>query len=591
MSWLCIFTSLGVAVLAAPAGAQNLERAIMPGALIEAHAKLEDDCGNCHVRFNRAAQAQLCLDCHKDVAADVRAKSGYHGRLKDRQCNLCHTEHKGREARIVRLDETRFDHAQTDFPLKGRHQALKCESCHAAGTKQRAAPSACASCHRKDDPHKGALGAKCETCHAESDWQQARFDHAKTRFPLHHRHAETACATCHAEQRFAGTPRECSACHAKDDAHHGRFGARCASCHTDERWKASSFNHDRDTHFALRERHRAVKCDACHRDAPAGVKPQTACASCHAKDDVHKGALGRKCEGCHSERGWKQSARFNHDRDTKFPLRGEHRDVKCDACHADRRFREPPPANCVGCHRRSDAEKGHRGGFGERCETCHQERGWKATTFDHARDTHYPLRGAHRTLKCDGCHRGELYREKLDAQCASCHAGNDPHRGRLGKDCAGCHSEATWRETRFEHGRSAFPLVGRHASVPCKDCHASPAFKDASTECVACHAKSDYHKERLGPACGQCHNPAGWKEARFEHARTAFPLEARHAVLACSACHNRPVNTKISLPVNCYGCHQRDDIHFQTNGTQCETCHRPDNWRNAVSPPGRRKAR
>jgi hypothetical protein len=541
------------------------------------------------VRFNRAGQPQLCLDCHKEVAADVRAKTGYHGRLKDRQCNLCHTEHKGREANIVRLDEPQFDHRATDFPLKGKHQALKCASCHAPGTKHRTAQSSCVSCHRKDDPHKGGLGAKCETCHAETGWKPASFDHASTRFPLHHRHAEIACASCHAAQRFAGTPRECFACHAKDDAHKGRFGTRCASCHTDERWKAPSFSHDRDTHFPLRERHRLVKCDACHRQPAAEVKLAQACSACHAKDDVHKGALGQKCDGCHSERGWKPPARFNHDH-SKFPLRGEHREVKCSACHADLRFRELPATNCIACHQRDDERRGHQGRFGERCETCHAERGWKAPTFDHARDTRYPLRGRHRELKCDSCHRGALYQDKLVAECASCHAPTDPHKGQLGRDCAACHSEATWRETRFEHARSAFPLAGRHAQLACKDCHATVLFKDAKAECASCHAKDDYHKQRLGPACGQCHQPSGWKGAKFDHAHTGFPLVAQHATLACTACHDRPVTTKVALSTGCYDCHQRDDIHFKTNGTRCESCHEPTDWRRPINQEGKARA-
>lgn len=582
MSWPCIFTSLVLALLAAPpASAQSLERAIMPGPLSEAHAKLEGECGNCHVRFNRAAQSPLCLNCHKEVASDVREARGYHGRLSERECKACHSEHKGREYRIVRLDEARFDHRQTDFPLKGKHTAVKCASCHASGTKQRNAPAACASCHRKNDPHKGSLGEKCETCHAETGWKPARFDHAKTRFPLRHHHAELECGSCHAGQRFAGTPRDCGACHKKDDAHNGRFGARCASCHVDEAWKASTFSHDRDTKFPLRERHRTVKCDACHR--AEAVKPASACAGCHAKDDAHQGKLGRKCDACHAERGWKQPARFNHDRNTSFPLRGEHREVRCDACHRDAQFRQLPGTACVACHSKDDAERGHKGRFGERCETCHQERGFKATTFDHARATRYPLRGRHAQLACSSCHRGALYQDKLEAQCVFCHAAGDPHKGQLGKDCAGCHNETSWHEARFEHSRSAFPLVGRHAQVACKDCHATPAFRDAKVECVSCHARNDYHKQRLGSDCARCHNPGGWKDWRFDHAATSFPLVAKHATLRCTECHSKPVATRIDLPVACYGCHQHDDIHFQTNGVQCETCHIPENWRKTIN--------
>ena len=83
----------------------------MPGDVIKGHAKLESECSNCHVLMNKSGQDRLCLDCHKDVAADVAGKRGYHGRIELGACRSCHTDHKGRDARIVKLDERTFDHA------------------------------------------------------------------------------------------------------------------------------------------------------------------------------------------------------------------------------------------------------------------------------------------------------------------------------------------------------------------------------------------------------------------------------------------------------------------------------------------------
>lgn len=109
-------------VAAAPALAQSIETVLSPGKLIQGHAKWDDDCKACHVKFDRAAQDRLCMDCHKDIGQDVRAKAGYHGRLKPQNCRGCHTDHKGRGARIVELDKKQFDHNQTDFALRGGHQ-------------------------------------------------------------------------------------------------------------------------------------------------------------------------------------------------------------------------------------------------------------------------------------------------------------------------------------------------------------------------------------------------------------------------------------------------------------------------------------
>jgi hypothetical protein len=87
----------------------------MPGKLTTAHAKFEEDCTNCHDRSNRARQPQLCLACHKDIAADVGAKRGFHGRLTGAstalQCRACHSEHLGRDASSAGINS--ITHAQT----------------------------------------------------------------------------------------------------------------------------------------------------------------------------------------------------------------------------------------------------------------------------------------------------------------------------------------------------------------------------------------------------------------------------------------------------------------------------------------------
>ncbi len=138
------------------ASAQALEGVLMPGKVISGHAKYEEQCEKCHAKFNKAAQDSLCLDCHKEVARDLREKHGFHGRLEPQACRTCHTDHKGREMNIAPLD------AEGLRPREDRVRACRracreaCRSCHVAGKKYRAAPAACDGCHRKDDKHKGA---------------------------------------------------------------------------------------------------------------------------------------------------------------------------------------------------------------------------------------------------------------------------------------------------------------------------------------------------------------------------------------------------------------------------------------------------
>ncbi len=577
------------------ARAQNLESALMPGKVIEGHAKYEAECKNCHIRFNRPAQTGLCLDCHKSVAADVNGKRGYHGRIKAQECRSCHTEHKGRDAKIVPLDERKFDHTLTDFALRGKHGAVQCAKCHRPSIKHRDAPSDCQSCHRKDDKHKGGLGNRCENCHSESGWKESRFDHAKTNFALRYKHEQAKCAQCHANENYAKTPKECVACHRKDDAqkgHNGHNGARCESCHNEADWKIATFNHGRDTRFALRGRHGNVKCMSCHRSPIYAAKLSSTCHACHSGADPHKGSLGTKCESCHNERGWKSSS-FDHDLNTRFALRNKHREAKCQSCHKDAEFREKLPTNCVGCHRREDA---HKGSLGEKCESCHSDRSWKQARFDHSRDTRFALKGRHQEAKCQSCHKEPGYGVKLPMTCTGCHEKDDKHKGQLGAKCEECHNERDWRTTAFDHQRSAFPLHGKHANVECKKCHLSEAFKDAQTACISCHAKDDAHKERLGPQCEQCHSAQSWREWDFDHnRRSSFKLEGKHTKVSCLSCHKQPVKQpvkgKLELAADCMSCHRNEDIHSGTYGQQCAKCHTPDNWRRIINPefslPGR----
>ena len=637
----------------------SANKLLMPGDVIKGHAKDEADCEKCHKKFDKAAQDGLCMACHKDVGKDVNEKRGFHGRLQEQKdCKSCHTDHKGRDAKIVVLDTAKFDHAQTDFVLKGGHlkEKVKCKDCHAEGKKYSEAPSLCNSCHKKDDKHKGGLGTDCAKCHVDKDWKTTNFDHNKTNFKLLDKHIDVKCDKCHINGKYKETPKTCVACHKKDDdkAHKGKLGPDCAKCHSEKDWKTTKFDHDK-TNFKLLGKHDEVKCDKCHIDKKYKDTPKL-CNSCHKKDDdkAHKGKFGPKCETCHTERDWKEIL-FDHEKKTKFPLLGKHRaplkcvschkgdlykdklqmtcvschkkdddkahkgnfGPKCESCHTERDWKEilfdhdkktkfallgkhRAPLKCVSCHKgdlykdklqmtcvschKKDDDKAHKGNFGPKCESCHTERDWKEILFDHAKQTKYPLLGKHRApVKCVACHKGDLYKDKLQTTCISCHEKDDKHKGQEGKKCETCHNEQDWKKTSFKHNTmSKFPLQGGHALVECKKCHAGPTFKDAKSECFSCHAKDDekVHKRRLGTECQECHNVRSWKSWDFDHDKTDFKLTGPHKnIFDCYKCHQRPMDGKVKASKTCGGCHDRDDVHNGDFGPQCDRCHNGDKWR------------
>lgn len=551
----------------------------------QAHAKLEDECTQCHVRFDRKAQDGRCMDCHKDVGTDVRSKIGMHGRMKPQACKSCHTEHKGRDLNIAPFDKTKFDHQSTDFVLRGKHSDLGCEKCHAPTRKFRDAPQACADCHKKDDVHKGSLGALCADCHTEQGWKPARFDHAKTRFPLKDRHAEVRCADCHLNNQYKTTPSSCVECHKKDDdrkGHKGQFGEKCESCHNAKSWKDNFFNHDTATRYPLRGKHLAASCTSCHTGHLHKVKLQQDCVSCHRKDDKHKESLGTQCGSCHTERSWKEPAKFDHDK-SAFPLRGQHQRTDCKDCHKSLLFKDVAKT-CIGCHQKDDK---HEKTLGEQCADCHTEKDWKTTRgrFDHDR-TRFKLRNAHAEgkLACNACHRDLRSFRPTPTDCYSCHKKDDKHEGQLGQQCESCHIDRTWRETQFDHARSRFPLTGKHIVTTCRQCHTTPRYKDAPRDCYGCHRADDRHKLRLGARCDSCHNTRSWVLSNFDHnARTSYKLEGAHRQVACESCHTAPAPRGRDTAVvgsNCVGCHRKDDFHDGQFGVRCEQCHGSDSWKN-----------
>jgi hypothetical protein len=419
----------------------------------------------------------LCVSCHADE------HRGQLGQL----CRNCHQETGWRPA-------PGFNHTQdTEYPLLGLHKKVLCKDCHTTAKEGflKFLPvdhAGCASCHR--DVHEGKFGARCESCHSESGWKEIKSNlkgdrdfHQKTRFPLKGRHQSVECASCHGPT--PGHPLKlkglafstCSACH--QDAHLGQMqlltrakDKSCDSCHTEEGFLPTRFTLERhsETLYPLEESHRAVSCEQCHRPEPSLAakiskplqqklgklkrrplfslalfdfkRPTERCETCHA--DVHEGQFAKKeggCTHCHALTAF-TNVRFDHTRDSRFPLTGKHAAAACGSCHAPDekgqkvvRYR-PLSLTCAGCHTDVHAAQLSEGNPDTDCERCHTTADFKKTGFLHQPPfTEFLLDGKHAQVSCAKCHpalalpgRTTVTRYKP-----------------LPKDCAGCHED-------FHHG-------------------------------------------------------------------------------------------------------------------------------------------
>jgi hypothetical protein len=507
-------------------------------------------CEDCHLGGQLKGTPSTCVACHDQD--DV-----HNGELGS-DCAACHSEFD--------WTDSKFDHDLTAFRLTGKHISTSCEACHVDGSFKGTA-TACISCHKPDDIHGGAFGSNCASCHVTSGWTDSIFDHNQSAFPLTGSHKQTACSQCHSNDVFKGTPKNCFACHARDDAHNDEFGRDCAACHGTGKWGDANFNHNQ-TDFPLTGRHLLATCKACHANGIFDGTPKT-CVSCHQQDDAHNGAFGNECAACHTTDQW-AGANFDHNQ-TAFPLVGKHVNAPCTQCHINNTY-QGTPQTCFACHSDDDD---HNGEFGSDCAACHNSNNWGDAAFDH-NQTAFPLAGKHQNTTCTKCHQNGVY-AGTPKTCIACHSGDDAHNGAFGSDCASCHTPKNW-DASFDHNQTSFPLAGKHQTTTCTKCHGDGVYDGKPTACIACHAGDDSHNGAFGSDCAACHTPTNW-DASFNHNQTSFPLTGKHQDLTCANCHSDGVYD--GKPTACIACHAGDDSHNDSLGIDCAACHNTSKWGDA----------
>jgi hypothetical protein len=334
--------------------------------------------------------ALLCCAMHVCVLR-THAQQSPHGPLSI-PCTDCHTT----ESWTILADSLHFNHSATAFPLKGQHNSVPCVRCHAS-KKFSGTPDACIDCHQKEftdalapNHALGKFPHDCTLCHTFFTWQPSVFQHSKTNFPLAGAHQTLDCASCHANDHFAGLPSDCFSCHQQDfvrqqNPNHqaSQFSHDCTVCHAVNAWNPAVIDHNK-TMFPLTGVHRTTDCIFCHKSGVFNGAP-TDCYSCHRADynstTNPNHALAnypKDCSPCHTPAAWQPST-FDHS--TFFPINASavHRPGRwnlCSDCHTN-------PSNfqtfsCFQCHAQASTTSAHRevSGFAydsNACYRCHPQ--------------------------------------------------------------------------------------------------------------------------------------------------------------------------------------------------------------------------
>lgn len=210
--------------------------------------------------------------------------------------------------------------------------------------------------------------------------------------------------------------------------------------------------------------------------------------------------------------------------------------------------------------------------------------------------------------QCELCHTP--FRGPDGSRCVNCHGDVGDQMASLqglhGKipdpgDCSACHPDHKGRavsltQTSLEelpHSQFGFSLVRHQRSyegemLTCRSCHPSAAqgSRDESAAalaaCTDCHGLQDAqfvteHRAVMGEACLACHDGSDRLQG-FDHA-AVFPLEVKHARVACTKCH---VNNRFrDTPRDCVRCHPDPAVHRGQFGANCAACHTAAGWRPA----------
>jgi len=547
---------------------------------------IEVKCEKCHINSKinfKVEKFEECLTCHKDPHKDKP------------KCKECHTTESWKKVNT--------DHSKTKYPLVDKHIDVKCDKCHKKSRLTGIPFKTCESSDCHNDPHKNQFEKqKCEECHNIKGWKPSLFEHNAPEYAgykLEGKHIETKCEKCHVKGKYKPlNTKSCNTSDCHNDVHKGQFkNQKCEACHTVKGWGPSLFEHNVAEYkgYKLEGKHIEVECKKCH--VQGKYKPLSdRCYDCHEKDDTHKKELGNNCAKCHNTADWKKYV-LDHNKQTKFPLIGKHKSTECEKCHKDKKY-ATKAEKCIDCHKDI-----HKGKFKEECSSCHTQNDWFPRKFNHKKESGIELKGVHNDIACNNCHKTKDVYKGANKFCDQCH--QDPHLNQFGRvNCTQCHSEDTWNPTQFNHSKTGYPLIGKHRTAECQDCHRNRIYRNTTSACIGCHqsqydSAASHLSKGYSKKCTDCHtnNFSSWV---FKHTPATTNCSSCHInsrplshttslaknTATCETCHNSTASwsshTHPAVSNNCNSCHINDKPQSHANNpaaypTTCESCHTSTN--------------
>ena len=284
-------------------------------------------------------------------------------------------------------------------------------------------------------------------------------------------------------------------------------------------------------------------------------------------------------------------ARSNFDHlTTGFELLGQHRNLPCEACHANAIFKGTP-TQCGACHGigtaiRATAKPANHILSTDQCQSCHTPWAFNpAVDFDHTQALG----------SCSTCHNGTM------AQ------GKPPTHIQTDLECDACHNTLTWGGAAFTHVGVTSGCAACHNGVNATGMPATHIPVDtppgAPTPCEGCHSITQFttwagtvinHASVTAMQCQTCHQTAAYlgmtpsTNTTAADSRPNATLDANHPTSGdCGQCHttvsfaasvSRPAN-HIPTSAPCVQCHTTgNDAQYSVTGTHqgvtgCLSCH------------------